>query len=111
MIDLEKVLAVANYYEKRKQTMIELGALKDPAYLATLADGEAVKAFEALRPLVERVQELERQNSFFLKALKENFMCPYSRCKYDYGSELDEWECANEDHQDCWIQAAKEAGE
>ena len=69
---------------------------------------------EAQARIVEvqkRVQELEQQNSFFLKALKEDYACPYSRCKYDFGAELDEWGCSNEDHQSCWVQAAKEAGE
>ena len=83
-----------------------------------MADDEAADANSAWQKvrrenlaLREQVRELERQNSFFLKALKEEYACPYSRCKYDYGSELDEWECSNENHQDCWIQAAKEAGE
>lgn len=63
------------------------------------------------RKFQECMRELERQNDFFLKALKENFMCPYSRCKYDDGSELDEWECDAENNRECWIKAAKEAGE
>lgn len=63
------------------------------------------------RKFQECTRELERQNDFFLKALKENFMCPYSRCKYDDGSELDEWECDAENNRECWIKAAKEAGE
>lgn len=60
--------------------------------------------------LEKQVRELERQNSFFLKSLKENYICPYSYCKYDVGSELDEGECAATDSRECWIQAAKEAG-
>ena len=80
MIDLDSILAVANYYEKRKQTMIELGALKDPAYLATLAEGEAIKAFEALRPLVERVRELERQRDWLAKFIEDNMDC--DQCPY-----------------------------
>ena len=63
------------------------------------------------RALREQVRELERQNAFFLKALKENFVCPYSICKYDVGSDLDEWECTAENNGECWIQATKEAGE
>ena len=73
MIDLDSILAIADYYDKRKQTMIELGALKDPAYLATLAEGEAIKAFEALRPLVARVRELERQREYL--ALNAAYGC------------------------------------
>lgn len=109
MIDLDSILAIADGYEKRKQTMIELGALKDSAYLATLAEGEAIKAFEALRPLVERVRELERQREFFLKTLKENSLCPARGC-FD-GSELDEWDCTAANNRECWIKTAKEAGE
>ena len=70
-----------------------------------------VAACNAGSALIARVRELERQNSFFLKALKENFMCPYSLCKYDIGSDLDEWDCSSENNGECWIQAAKEAGE
>lgn len=82
----------------------------DAAYIvgACNAVPELIAENRALR---ERVRELERQTSFFLKALKEEYACPYSRCKYDFGAELDEWGCSNEDHQSCWIQAAKEAGE
>lgn len=76
-IDLEELERVADYYEKRKQTMIELGALKDPAYLATLAEGEAVKAFEALRPLIERVRELERQRDKLLGMYCNEMVCSW----------------------------------
>ena len=70
---------------------------------------EAIESLEAENlALQERAQELEKQNDFFLKALKENFMCPYSRCKHDYGSELDEWECDAENNRECWTQAALE---
>lgn len=62
------------------------------------------------RKFQECARELERQNDFFLKALKEDFMCPYSRCKYDDGSsELQEWECDVENNRECWIKASKEA--
>ena len=61
MIDLDSILAIADGYEARKQAMVESKALKPPAYLATLAEGEAIKAFEALRPLVERIRELEQK--------------------------------------------------
>lgn len=75
-IDLEEMERVADYYEKRKQTMIELGALKDPAYLATLAEGEAIKAFEALRPLVERVRELEIVEESLARNFADIACCP-----------------------------------
>lgn len=68
-------------------------------------------ACNAVPELIARVRELERQNAFFLKALKENNLCPYSICKYDVGSELDEWECSAENNEKCWVQAAKEAGD
>ena len=73
-LDLEAILAVADGYEARKRAMIEAGALKDPAYLATLAEGEAIKAFEALRPLVWRIRNLERQTEFLASRLSGHSM-------------------------------------
>lgn len=83
-LDLDAILATADAYEARKKAMTEAGALKDPAYLATLAEGEAAKAFEALRPLVERVRELERQRDWLAKKCEDlsdylvDFFMPYS---------------------------------
>lgn len=75
-IDLEAILAIADGYESRKAAMIEAGALKDPAYLATLAEGEAIKAFEALRPLVARVRELEIVEESLARNLADMAFCP-----------------------------------
>ena len=68
-----------------------------------------VAACNAVSELITENLKFKKQNDFFLKALKENFMCPYSRCKYDDGSELQEWECDAENNRECWIKAAKEA--
>lgn len=76
-IDLEELERVADDYEKRKQAMIERGALKDPAYLATLAEGEAIKAFEALRPLIAKVRELERQRDKLLGMYCNEMVCSW----------------------------------
>ncbi|MBQ3170352.1 MAG: hypothetical protein IJB53_00290 [Mailhella sp.] len=57
----------------------------------------------------KRVRELERQRGFFLNALKENYLCPYSCCKCDVGSDVEEWDCTAADNRGCWIEAAEEA--
>lgn len=80
------------------------------AYIASACNA-APELIAENRELRECMRKLDKQNSFFLKALKENFMCPYSRCKYDDGLEPNEWECDAENNRECWIQAAKEAGE
>ena len=67
MIDLDSILAIADGYDARMKIAREYFDRREPVpeehkkYLATLVDGEAVKAFEALRPLVERVRELEAE--------------------------------------------------
>lgn len=68
-LDLDAILAVADGYEERKKKAREWHIQNDIATdedhlsrLATFRADEAAKAFEALRPLVERVRELERQN-------------------------------------------------
>ena len=107
---LDSILAVADGYEKRKQTMIEVRALKDPAYLATLAEGEAIKAFEALRPLVEMVRDLERQREYLAGQLV--YICKsydhYNHCGLDCPNP--DWECESTTAQQ-WMERAKEAGE
>jgi hypothetical protein len=108
-IDLDELERVADCYEARKNSLIESGIRRDQAYLATFAQGDSVKAFEALRPLIARVRELERQREFFLKALKENSLCPTRGC-FDV-SEFDEWDCTAANNRECWIKAAEEAGE
>lgn len=115
-IDLDELQRVAADYDRRKEAartfeIENFGSTTEERarYLAALKYGEATKAFEALRPLVARVRELERQREFFLKALKENSLCPARGC-FD-GSELDEWDCTAANNRECWIKAAKEAGE
>lgn len=64
-LDLDAILAIVDSYDARMKIVREYFDRREPvpeehkAYLAILADDEAVKAFEALRPLVERVRELE----------------------------------------------------
>lgn len=81
------------------------------------ADDEAADANSAWQKvrrenlaLREQVRELERQREFFLKALNDNRLCPSGGCFHD-GSDLDEWDCTSFDNRECWIHAAKEAGE
>lgn len=82
-LDLDSILAVADGYDERKkkagawhvQNDIDADA-EHLARLATFKTGEAVKAFEALRPLVERVRELERQRMLFARFV-EMYRVPY----------------------------------
>ena len=82
-LDLEAVLAIVADYERRKAAAREFetehfgGTTEERVcYLASLKQGEAAKAFEVLRPLVERVQELERQRMLFVRFI-ENERVPY----------------------------------
>ena len=64
---LNDIIAIADGYAARMKIVREYFNRREPIpeehkrYLAILSDGEAVKAFEALRPLVERVRMFERQ--------------------------------------------------
>ena len=69
-IDLDELERVAADYDRRKEAartfeIENFGSTTEERarYLAALKYGEATKAFEALRPLVERVRELERKNA------------------------------------------------
>lgn len=53
-IDLDELERVADGYEARKKAIIKSGIRRDQAYIATFAEGDSVKAFEALRPLLCR---------------------------------------------------------
>lgn len=65
-LDLDAILAIADGYAEKMKLARDYFDRREPVpekykqYLATLDDAEAVKAFEALRPLVERVRVLER---------------------------------------------------
>lgn len=86
----------------------------DGGYIKNVCDKKdeyILSACNAVPSLIARVRELERQREFFLSALKENNLCPANgRCWPD-GSELEEWDCSAANNRECWIQAAKEAGE
>jgi hypothetical protein len=99
----------ADVTDERKRVTFE-EKLANAAYIAAACNAVPELIAEN-RKFQECTRELSKQNDFFLKALKENFMCPYSRCKYDDGSELQEWDCTAYDNRECWITAAKEAGE
>lgn len=79
-IDLDSILAIADGYAERMKIAREYFDRREPVpeehkkYLATLADGEAVKAFEALRPLVWRIRNLERQTEFLASRLSDHSM-------------------------------------
>lgn len=74
-LDLDSILAIADGYDARMKLVREYFDRREPVpeehkqYLATLADGEAVKAFEALRPLVERIRMLERHKDVLMDEL------------------------------------------
>lgn len=69
-VDLDAIRAIIDAYEAKMKLVREYFDRREPvpeehkAYLAPLADEEVVKAFEALRPLVARVRELERQRDW-----------------------------------------------
>jgi hypothetical protein len=78
-IDLEELERVAADYDRRKEAartfeIENFGSTTEERarYLAALKYGEATKAFEALRPLVERVRELERQRDEAISYILSN---------------------------------------
>lgn len=75
-LDLDAILTIAEAYEARKKALIERKVRQDQAYLATFAEGDSVKAFEALRPLVERVRELERMVDIMAEELSSVEIAP-----------------------------------
>lgn len=81
-IDLEPILDIVDGYDARMKVVREYFDRREPIpdkhkqYLAPLEDEDVVKAFEALRPLVARVRELERQAQVLAVAVSE-----YQRCK------------------------------
>jgi hypothetical protein len=77
-IDLEELERVAADYDRRKEAartfeIENFGSTTEERarYLAALKYGEATKAFEALRPLVERVRELEAENADLRRQLRD----------------------------------------
>ena len=82
-IDLEPILDIVDGYEERKENA-RAWYIKNniPAHehmfshLASLSVDDSSRAFEALRPLVARVRELERQAQVLAVAVSE-----YQRCK------------------------------
>lgn len=119
MLDLDSILKIYTDYEARKQTAREweiknFGKVdeKHVSRLASCADGEAEKAFEALRPLVERVRELERMADIMAEQLACVEIAP-SICR---GCEEQDifgmYSCGGKDCIYFMVkQAAKEAGE
>jgi hypothetical protein len=121
---LDSVLAIIDGYDARMKLVREYFDRREPVpekykqYLAALDDAEAVKAFEALRPLVARIRELERQRDWLADALQT--ICAWHK---DYGSCPVDHVCPGADHclygglvtSGDWIEkaerAAKEAGE
>ena len=75
-IDLDELERVADCYEARKNSLISSGIRADQAYLATFASGDSVKAFEALRPLIARVRELEIVEESLARNLADMAFCP-----------------------------------
>lgn len=110
-IDLDAILATADGYKARKRAMESIGELK-PAYLATLAEGEAIKAFEALRPLVARVRKLEREKDWlvhYYAKLDNTVPCPYLEGSFDQAKPCPFWgsesgELPDDDTVESWKQ-------
>lgn len=111
----DNILAIINSYEARMKIIRDCFDRREPvpkeyeAYVDPLKDKDVVAAFESLTILLACVQELEQQRDFFLKALNDNRLCPNGGCFHD-GSDMDEWDCTSYDNRECWITAAKEAG-
>lgn len=67
MLDLDEILAIADGYADRMKIVREYFDKREPIpekykqYLSVLDHEDAVKAFEALRPLAMRIKELEKQ--------------------------------------------------
>ena len=80
-IDLDAILAIVDGYDARMKIVREYFDRREPVpeeykqYLAPLEDEDVVKAFEALRPLVARVRELERQREFLIDHFADNGLC------------------------------------
>ena len=123
-IDLNELERVAADYDKRKEAartfeIENFGSTTEERarYLAALKYGEATKAFEALRPLIARVRELERQRELLARNLAETPWCLACQIKIcsNGGKNIDPLlvdrnECKNVLIR--WAeQAAKEAGE
>ena len=115
-VDLDAIRAIIDAYEARKKNAREWHIKNDvPAdedhlsRLATFNTNEAFKAFEALRPLVERVRELEGQRDWLVRQrrwlsheiIRERIRIDDSKALF---TTVEEWIRAAE-------QAAKEAGE
>lgn len=82
-LDLDAIRAIIDGYEARKKNAREWHIKNDvPAdedhlsRLASFRTDEAVKAFEALRPLVERVRELEIVEESLARNLADTAFCP-----------------------------------
>ena len=97
-IDLEPILDIVDGYEERKENA-RAWYIKNniPAHehmfshLASLSVDDSSRAFEALRPLVARVRELERQRDWLADALQN--MCAW-----------------NQDNESCYVQNVCPAG-
>lgn len=123
-IDLEELERVAADYDRRKEAARtfeteNFGSTTEERvrYLATLKYGEATKALEALRPLIARVRELERQREYLaceLSSDDDQADCNHSHlsCEHRNG-----WLCKAglKGQVQCWISEAekfaKEGGE
>jgi hypothetical protein len=93
-IDLEELERVAADYDRRKEAarkfeIENFGSTTEERarYLAALKYGEATKAFETLRPLVERVRELEAENAR-LKKQCEHLACDVVSAAQDYSAPM-----------------------
>lgn len=123
-IDLDELERVAADYDRRKEAArtFEIENFGDTTeeracYMASLKQGEAVKAFEALRPLVARVRELERQRELLARNLAEAPWCLACQIKIcsNGGKNIDPLLVGRNECKNVLIrwaeQAAKDAGE
>lgn len=116
-IDLEELERVAADYDRRKEAartfeIENFGSTTEERarYLATLKYGEATKALEALRPLIARVRELERQRDWLILYawIDTNAPCPYEMGYFDQKkicpcwTPYHDWEKAEDMSRDDW---------
>lgn len=122
-IDLDSFLKIYTDYEARKEAAREwelknFGKVDENhiSHLATCAKGEAEKAFEAIKVLVEYARELERQREWLVNELCVSTRCDFpSQIECKYRTERGYYCPERKEKFRCWLahaeQASKEAGE